>query len=76
MIGFIGTSVTSSRNHTYYSAIADLHNLQFTVGHALGFYVSTSRLLEQISTQKLSLQITIKSSCQFVFNHSGTSELN
>jgi hypothetical protein len=45
MTGFIGTSVTSSLNHTYYSAIADLHNFQFTVAHALGFSVSTSRLL-------------------------------
>jgi hypothetical protein len=45
MIGFIGTSVTSSRNYTYYSAIADLHNLHFAVTHALGFSVLTSRLL-------------------------------
>jgi hypothetical protein len=28
-----------------YSAIADLHNLQFTVAHVPGFSVSTSRLL-------------------------------
>jgi hypothetical protein len=33
MIEFISTSVTSSLNHTYYSTIADLHNLQFTVSH-------------------------------------------
>jgi redox-regulated HSP33 family molecular chaperone len=45
MIGFIGTSVTTSLDHTYYSAIADLHNLQFTVTHALGFSVVTTRLL-------------------------------
>jgi hypothetical protein len=45
MIGFISTSVTSSLNHTYYSAISDPHNLQFTVAHASGFSVSTSRLL-------------------------------
>jgi hypothetical protein len=45
MIVFIGTSVTSSRNHIYYNAMADLHNLQFTVAHAPGFSVSTSRLL-------------------------------
>jgi hypothetical protein len=45
MIGFIGISVTSSLNHIYYSAIADLHNLQFTVTHALEFAVFTSRLL-------------------------------
>jgi hypothetical protein len=45
MIGFVGTSVTSSLNHTYFSAIADLHNLQFTITHALGFSVFISRLL-------------------------------
>jgi hypothetical protein len=44
MIGFTGTLVTSSLNHAYYSAIADLHNLQFAVAHALGFSVATSRL--------------------------------
>jgi hypothetical protein len=44
-IGFTGTLVTSSLNHAYYSAIADLHNLQFTTAHALGFSVATSRLL-------------------------------
>jgi hypothetical protein len=44
-IGFISTSVTSSLNHTYYSTIADLHNLHFTVTHALQSSVSTSRLL-------------------------------
>jgi hypothetical protein len=45
MIGFIVTSVTISLNYNWYSAIADLHNLQFTVEHAQGFSVSTSRLL-------------------------------
>jgi hypothetical protein len=44
MIGFTGTSFTSSLN-TYYSATADLHNLQFTVAHKPGFSVSTIRLL-------------------------------
>jgi hypothetical protein len=45
VIGFIGTSVAVSLNYNYYSAVSDLHNLQFTVAHALGFSVSTSRLL-------------------------------
>jgi hypothetical protein len=45
MIGFIGTSVTLSLNYNQYSDIADLHNLQFNVAHALGFLVSASRLL-------------------------------
>jgi hypothetical protein len=41
----MSTSVTISLNYSQYSAIADLHNLQFTVAHELGFSVSTSRLL-------------------------------
>jgi hypothetical protein len=45
MIGFISTSVIISLNYNQYSAIADLHNLQFTVAHALGFSAFTSRLL-------------------------------
>jgi hypothetical protein len=46
MIGFIGTSFTVCLTYNQYIAMADLHNLQFTVAHALGFLVSTSRLLE------------------------------
>jgi hypothetical protein len=45
IIGFISTLVTASPNYSQYSAIADLRNLQFTVAHALGFSVFTSRLL-------------------------------
>jgi hypothetical protein len=45
MIGFIGTSVIIPLNYIQYSAIADLHNLQFTVTHGLGFSALTSRLL-------------------------------
>jgi hypothetical protein len=38
---------TFTLNYTYtqYSAMAQLHHLQFTVAHALGFPVSISRLL-------------------------------
>jgi hypothetical protein len=43
MIEFTGTSFTISLNHTYYSAIADLHTFQFTAAHALRFSASTSR---------------------------------
>jgi hypothetical protein len=39
MIGFINTL------YNQYSAIADLHNLQFIVTHALGFSVFTSHIL-------------------------------
>jgi hypothetical protein len=42
MIGFISTLVKVTLK---YSAIADLHTFQFTVAHALGFPVFTSRLL-------------------------------
>jgi hypothetical protein len=45
MFEFVSTSITNSLNHTYYSAIADIHNLQSTVAHALGFFVFTSRIL-------------------------------
>jgi hypothetical protein len=48
MIGFNSTSVTLSLSWLqliWYSAIADLHNLQFTVAHALGSSVFTSRVL-------------------------------
>jgi hypothetical protein len=37
---------TVSLNYKPYSSIADLHTFQFTVAHALGFSVSTSRILE------------------------------
>jgi hypothetical protein len=47
MIAFIGNFgyILSLLITLKYSAIADLHNLQFTVAHALGFSISTSRLL-------------------------------
>jgi hypothetical protein len=46
MIGFISASVTLSVLATLkYSAIADLHHLEFTVAHAIGFSVSPRRLL-------------------------------
>jgi hypothetical protein len=45
MGGFIGTSVTISLNYNQYSAVTNLHNLQFTVVHALGLSVFTSCLL-------------------------------
>jgi hypothetical protein len=49
MIRFTSTSVTHSllitRKYRKYSAIADLPTFQFTVSHALGFSIFTSRLL-------------------------------
>jgi hypothetical protein len=37
--------VQSTRTYKQYSAIADLHNLHFTVTHPLGFSVFASRIL-------------------------------
>jgi hypothetical protein len=45
MIGFIDTLFTQIETTDNYSALADLHTLQFTVIHALGFSVFTSRIL-------------------------------
>jgi hypothetical protein len=45
MIGFIDTVYIQLGTTSNYSAIADLHTLQFTVTHALDFSVFTSRIL-------------------------------
>jgi hypothetical protein len=45
MIGFIENLYTQLGTTANYSAIADLHTLQSTVTHALGFSVFTSRIL-------------------------------
>jgi hypothetical protein len=61
MSGFISSLVTHSFNYTQiyrqYSAIAHLHTFQFTVAHALGFSVSTSRLLATDLNTETSTQI-------------------
>jgi redox-regulated HSP33 family molecular chaperone len=59
MIGFINTLVKSSLNYGRYSAITDLHNLQFTVAHALGFAVFASRLLATKLKHKNSNRLTV-----------------
>jgi hypothetical protein len=45
MIAFIDTLYTPLGTTDNYSAITDVHTLQFTVTHALGFSVFTSRIL-------------------------------
>jgi hypothetical protein len=45
MTEFIAPYTFTTRNYRQFSAIADLHTLQFTVTHALGFSVFTSRIL-------------------------------
>jgi hypothetical protein len=46
MIGFIALYTFTTQDYRQYRAIADLHTLQFTVTHALGFSVFTSLILE------------------------------
>jgi hypothetical protein len=45
IIRFIDTLFTQLGTTANYSAVADLHSLQFIVAHALGFSVFTSRIL-------------------------------
>jgi hypothetical protein len=45
MIGFIDTLCTHIELQEITGTIADLHTSQFTVTHALGFTVFTSRIL-------------------------------
>jgi hypothetical protein len=45
MIGFTAPYTFITQDYRQYSAIADLHTLQFTVTHALGLSVFTSRIL-------------------------------
>jgi hypothetical protein len=45
MIGFIGAALQLQFRLQPIQSYRWLHNLQFTVAHALGFSVSTSRLL-------------------------------
>jgi hypothetical protein len=45
MIGFIAPYAFTTRDYRQHSALGDLHTLMFTVIHALGFSVFTSRIL-------------------------------
>jgi hypothetical protein len=45
MIGFIAPYIFTTRDYRQYSAIADLHSLQFTVAYALSFSIFTSHIL-------------------------------
>jgi hypothetical protein len=45
MIGFLDTLFTQLGTTNNYSAVADLHTLQFTITPALGFSIFISRIL-------------------------------
>jgi hypothetical protein len=65
MIGVIDTLYTQLGTTGNYSAIADLHTLQFTVTHALGFSAFTSRILvADLSQCHCHFKSHMKSSCQ------------
>jgi hypothetical protein len=57
-IGFIDTLNIQLWTTGNYRATADLHTLPFTITHALGFSVFTSRILATDITVTLSFQIT------------------
>jgi hypothetical protein len=60
MVGFITNSLLIALTHRQYSAIADLHTLQNTVAHVLGFFVFTSRFLAtDLNTETASLILQI-----------------
>jgi hypothetical protein len=72
MIGFIDTyKFTEFGTTSSHSAIAVLHTFQLTVSHALEFSIFISRILATDLSQELSLQITMKLPCHFLFNHLG-----
>jgi hypothetical protein len=66
MIGFINTLyIHTVRNYRKYSAIADLHTFRFTVAHALGFLVFTSRILAtDLRQSHCNFKWHVKSSCR------------
>jgi hypothetical protein len=62
MSGYIGTSVTSSLNHTQLQRYCYSKHFQFAVAHALGFSVFISRLLAtdlniEISTSNITHKV-------------------
>jgi hypothetical protein len=64
MIGFLDTLYTPFGTTGNWSAITDLRTLQFTVTHALGFTVFTSRIL---ATGLYSLTVTSNHTLSFLF---------
>jgi hypothetical protein len=66
MIGFTDTLYHGTRNYKWYTAIADLQNLQFTFAHTLVFLDFTSHIMEtdfNTGTITVSLNYTLKYRC-------------
>jgi hypothetical protein len=62
--------IHTTRDYRQYSAIGDIHNLQFTITHGFGSSVFTSHILANgFKTVSLSLQITLG----FFFSQSNSS---
>jgi hypothetical protein len=80
LIGFISTLVTLSLlitlKYRHYSAIADLHTLHSTVAHALGFSISTSRLLATALSTETSTEITRSITHKIFQSHFTSSQAN
>jgi hypothetical protein len=76
MTGFISTLVTTTLNYSQYSAIADLHKLHSTVAHALGFSVSTSRLLATDLNTETNTSDLSRYHCTIAFIKSSNSQEN
>jgi hypothetical protein len=63
MIEFIAPYTFTTRDYRQYSAVASLHTFQFTVTHALGFSVLTSRILAtDLSQSRYNFKSHMKSS--------------
>jgi hypothetical protein len=77
MIRFIAPYIFRDQTYRQYCDIADLHTLQFTVTHALGFSISISRILAtDLSQSHCNFNSHIKSSWRslvpflpVLFNH-------
>jgi hypothetical protein len=77
IIGFIDTLSTVLRTRGNYSAMADLHTLDFTDAQALGFSVVISRILAtdlsqshyNLKSQMMSSLYSLIHFLPFLFNH-------
>jgi hypothetical protein len=67
--------IHTTNNYTYLQRYHYLHTFQSTVVHAIGLSAFINRLLVTDLITETITSNHYKSSCYFIFNHSGTSEL-